>query len=135
MTANTCSEATAALTGNVLRQVERDFGQLVCPITLHRPVPELLATSWSVLRETLVAGNVDRAAKETVASTVSRVNRCPYCVDAHVMMLEAAGKHEVTRAIELGDYDRIPYAHLRSVALWAAATRQQGSALLAEPPF
>ncbi len=132
---STTVDPAGELTKEVLRQVKRDFGDVLCPITLHEPVPELLAASWSALRETLVSGDVDRATKETVASIVSRANRCPYCVDAHVVMLEAAGKHEVTRAIERGDYASIPYPHLRAVALWAAATGKRGSAELVAPPF
>ncbi|SNR31630.1 alkylhydroperoxidase AhpD family core domain-containing protein [Haloechinothrix alba] len=68
----------------VYRQVERDFGMLAPPVILHSPAPDVLASGWLMLRETLlVDGRAGRAAKETVAAAVSEGNRCPYCVDVH----------------------------------------------------
>ena len=76
------------LTAEVYRQMQADF--LPIPLlTLHSPVPEVLAGVWSILRETLLAGAVDRAQKEVVAAVVSKTNECPFCVDAHRLMLEA----------------------------------------------
>jgi alkylhydroperoxidase family enzyme len=70
--------------GDVYRQVARDFGMLAPPVSLHAPAPAVLAASWMLLRETLVAsGSASRAAKEAVAASVSRANACPYCVDVH----------------------------------------------------
>ncbi len=40
-------------------------------LTLHAPMPEVMAGVWSILRETLLAGQVDRAQKEVVAATLS----------------------------------------------------------------
>ncbi|MEX0993552.1 MAG: carboxymuconolactone decarboxylase family protein [Solirubrobacterales bacterium] len=128
-------QTAQALVETVYGQMKRDFGLVACPITLHRPVPELLAASWSTLRETVVADGVDRAAKETVASTISQLNGCPYCVDAHVVMLGAVGKRDVQRAIDRHDYDAIPYENLRALAHWAAATRTPDAAELLAPPF
>ncbi|MEU1374807.1 hypothetical protein ABZ442_14195 [Streptomyces triculaminicus] len=63
---------------------EREFGLLAPPLALHSPAPEALAACWLMLRETLLAdGRVSRAAKEAVATGVSRDNSCPYCVDVH----------------------------------------------------
>ncbi|WP_347566705.1 carboxymuconolactone decarboxylase [Streptomyces griseocarneus] len=63
---------------------EREFGLLAPPLALHSPAPESLAACWLMLRETLLAdGRVSRAAKEAVATGVSRDNSCPYCVDVH----------------------------------------------------
>ncbi|OKI86589.1 alkylhydroperoxidase [Streptomyces sp. CB02058] len=68
----------------VYTQIERDFGVLAPPLALHSPAPEVLAASWLLLREILlVEGRVGRAAKEVVATEVSRANSCPYCVDVH----------------------------------------------------
>ncbi|MEM7164125.1 MAG: carboxymuconolactone decarboxylase family protein [Planctomycetota bacterium] len=82
----------------VLTQARRDFGAAVEPVTLHRAVPPLLAAVWAVLRETLVVGAVPRATKEAVAVGVSRANQCPYCVDAHSIMLRAIGDPVPTAA-------------------------------------
>ncbi|HEV2377067.1 MAG TPA: carboxymuconolactone decarboxylase family protein [Streptosporangiaceae bacterium] len=65
-------------------QVERDFGMLAPPVSLHSPAPGPLTACWVMLRETLLAsGHAGRAAKETVAAVVSDTNTCPYCVAVH----------------------------------------------------
>jgi len=87
------------LVARVYVQTKKEFGALVEPFTLHSPFPELLAGAWSACRESLLVGNVSRAVKETVAATVSRINRCPYCVDAHTIMLNAASAHNSANAI------------------------------------
>jgi len=74
----------------VYRQVERDFRMLAPPVALHSAAPEVLAASWMILRETLLAqGVADRASKEAVATGVSVANACPYCADVHGMTLAA----------------------------------------------
>ncbi|MQS10766.1 carboxymuconolactone decarboxylase family protein [Streptomyces kaniharaensis] len=76
----------------VYAEVEREFGMLAPPVALHAPAPPVLAATWVMLRETLVAaGRVDRAAKESVAAAVSRANTCPYCVEVHTTAVGALG--------------------------------------------
>lgn len=68
----------------VYAQALREFGVVAPPLALHSPAPETLAASWLLLRETLLAqGRVSRAAKEAVATAISRANDCPYCVEVH----------------------------------------------------
>ena len=70
--------AARGLAGRVYEQVEREFGVLAPSVALHSPAPEVLAASWLMLREVLlVTSNVDRAAKEAVAATVSLRQRRP----------------------------------------------------------
>jgi AhpD family alkylhydroperoxidase len=76
--------AAQGLVGHVYDQVKQEFGVLAPSVALHSPAPEMLAASWLMLRETLiVTGNVDRTAKEAVASAVSLGNTCPWCVTVH----------------------------------------------------
>lgn len=113
-----------AATGRVREiyaQVRRDFGAVVEPLTLHSPAPDLLAGAWCALRETLVAGRVPRAVKETVATAVSELNRCPWCVDAHGIMMAAAGSGSESA--------HEPYVR------WAASTLTPGAEILEKPPF
>jgi alkylhydroperoxidase family enzyme len=64
--------------------MERDWGFLAPPISLHSPSPEVMAASWLMMCETLLAsGRADRVLKESVASAVSEANTCPYCVEVH----------------------------------------------------
>jgi AhpD family alkylhydroperoxidase len=90
----------------VYQQMQTDFLP-VPPLTLHSPVPQLMAGAWSIIRETLYTGQVDRALKEAVAATVSKTNACPYCVDVHTSMLHATAEHDAADAIRRGSYDRI----------------------------
>lgn len=85
------------LVAGVYYQVERDFGMLAPPISLHSPAPEVLAAAWLVLRETLLAqGQASRAAKESVATAVSAANSCPYCVEVHSATQDLLGRSDVT---------------------------------------
>ena len=95
------------LVAQVYVQIKRDFGDIVEPLMLHSRLPELLAGCWSVTRESLVVGGVPREIKEAVAATISKINRCPYCVDAHTMMLHATASHEAAVAIGQSREDQI----------------------------
>jgi AhpD family alkylhydroperoxidase len=127
-------ESATGLVARVYAQARRDFG-LLPPIPLHSQDPALLAGMWAVLRETLVAGSVPRPVKEAVAAAVSRRNRCPYCVDAHSLMLVAAGRRGVAREIAAGREGEIRDEDLRRAVAWAAASRSPGAPELASPPF
>lgn len=83
------------LVADVYRQVEHDFSMLAPPVALHSAAPEVMAASWMILRETLLAqGFADRAGKEAVATGVSIANGCPYCAEVHGMTLEAMSAAE-----------------------------------------
>jgi AhpD family alkylhydroperoxidase len=124
-----------SLSAKVLRQIRREFGAEVEPFTLHQPVPELLAGVWIACRETLLAGSGRRDAKEMVAATVSSINRCPYCLDAHSIMVLNASGHDYSEALTEGKFADIKEPFLREVAEWARATRTPGSQILCTPPF
>ena len=60
--------AARGLVAQVYQQIESDYGFLAPPITLHSPSPEVMAASWLMMRETLLAsGRADRVMKEAVA--------------------------------------------------------------------
>lgn len=115
-------------------QIRRDFGVVAEALSLHAPVPELLAGSWCVLREVLVVGRVPRVRKEVVAASVSRANDCPFCVEAHSIMLGAAGEGRVARALRKGA-PSVGKPELDRYAAWAEATRRPGDPALRDPPF
>ncbi len=129
------SVSAESLSGKVLASVRREFGAEVEPFTLHLPVPELLAGAWMACRETLIAGGGRRDAKEAVAATVSAINRCPYCIDAHSIMVLGASGSDLSKAFFEGKPELVQDPVLRSACLWASATRSPGSPLLANPPF
>ncbi len=127
--------STEGLVARVYPQIKKEFGALVEPFTLHSPSPELLAGAWSACRESLLVGNVRREVKEAVAATVSRINQCPYCVDAHTIMLNAISARNSAEAIIHQCDDQIRDAAVRSIVEWAAATRSPGAEILLSPPF
>ncbi|MCP4164747.1 MAG: alkylhydroperoxidase [Chloroflexi bacterium] len=127
--------ATTGLLAQTYPQIKRDFGALVEPFALHAPAPRLLAGVWMATRETELVGGVRRELKEAVAATVSRLNHCTYCADAHTMMLHATSAHDVAAAISRGQEGRIQDAGVRQIIAWANATRSPGDPLLQTPPF
>lgn len=113
-------------------QIQRDFGALVEPFTLHSPMPRLLAGVWMACRETLVVGHVRRDYKEAVATTISRINRCPYCVDAHTIMLYAL---DTRAAAAIERPETLSDPALRAIIEWAAALHPRNATTLQTPPF
>lgn len=116
-------------------QMRRDFGMVVSLVLLHSPVTELFYGVWAVLRETLLVGNVPRNLKEAVSATVSKINECPFCVDAHTIMLHALAEHEAVEAILQGQKDQIKNPEVQAMIEWASASRTPDSPLLGTPPF
>ncbi len=122
------------LVARVYEQMEADY-ELVPPLTLHSSAPELMAAVWAVIRESLVAGPVSRTGREAVAAAVSTTNRCPFCVDAHAIMLSGANESAVARAILAGHADRVADPRIGPLVRWALATRSPGAAVLQSAPF
>src|SRR5690242_5780681 len=74
----------------VYEQISRDFGIERPPtFVVLSSAPEILVPAWALLRESLIAGAGDRTGKELAALGVSLTNKCPFCVDAHTMLLHA----------------------------------------------
>jgi AhpD family alkylhydroperoxidase len=103
----------------IYAQLRRDLGSVAEPLALHAPLPDLLGSAWAILRETLLAGQVARGQKEAVAATVSTRNRCPWCIDIHSMMLQAAGHPQARLAIADGQVETIIDPSLRAIVAWA----------------
>lgn len=116
-------------------QMRRDFGSVLPLILLHSPAPALFYGVWAVLRETLLVGNVPRGFKEAVSGAVSKLNECPFCVDAHTIMLHATAEHEAAEAIAQGQIAQIKDPEVRALVEWASANRRPGSPVLLAPPF
>jgi AhpD family alkylhydroperoxidase len=115
-------DSATGLTAELYQQMQTDF-LAVPPLTLHSPAPQVMAGVWSILRETLRTGSVDRAFKEAMAATVSKTNACPYCVDVHASMLHATSDHDAAGAILRGDYDSIHNPRIRAIVEWVLANR------------
>ena len=126
--------SATGLTAELYRQMQADFLP-VPPLTLHSPVPQIMAGVWTILSETLHAGKVDRALKEAVAAAVSRTNECLYCVDVHTSMLHATSEHDTASAILQGDYDSIYDPQLHAIVQWIVANATANTNGVLPQPF
>ncbi|MDH3200043.1 MAG: carboxymuconolactone decarboxylase family protein [Myxococcales bacterium] len=127
--------AARGLVAEVYAQLRAEF-QLAPPLTLHSPAPRILAGAWSVTRESqIVPGRLSRPVKEAISVSVSHINRCPYCVDAHTGLLHGAAQHDVAACIRNGQAEAIADDRIREVVRWALATRQPNDPIVTNPPF
>ncbi len=120
---------------HIYRQIRNDF-QLVPPLTLFSPSPELLAGVWAIWRESqFVQGVTPRSTLEAISAAVSQINECSYCVDAHSGMLHATSNHDVVNAIFMRDIALIENIKTRQIVEWALSTKRPDSQVLASPSF
>jgi len=128
-------KASNPLVIEVYSQIKRDFGKIVEPFSIHASFPKLLAGVWMASRESELVGVVPRSYKEAVAATVSVLNSCPYCVDAHSIMLYATGEKGIANAICDGKYDQISDEKIRKIVKWTLSTLSPGSSTNYDLPF
>jgi AhpD family alkylhydroperoxidase len=122
------------LVRQVYRQVEQEFGVLAPPMALHSPAPQVLAASWLMLRETLiVTGQVDRAAKEAVATAVSLRNTCPFCVTMHSSTLSGLAGWTGLTARANHTAGSVTDPRVRAAHAWAVDSGTEEGALRHEP--
>ncbi|WP_182909241.1 carboxymuconolactone decarboxylase family protein [Microbispora sp. H13382] len=120
-------QAATGRVAEVYDQIARDFGMARLPLFMTlSPAPDVLAPTWAVLRESLLAGQAPRTAKEVVAAGVSLANKCPFCVDAHTVLLHATGEHRLAETVARGETPSDP-EHARLFA-WATGTATAGQA-------
>jgi alkylhydroperoxidase family enzyme len=125
--------AAQGLVGEVYREIERDFGVLAPPMTLHSPVPGVLAGAWLMLRETmLVPGQVDRVVKEAMATAVSVANTCPFCVTVHSRTYGGMTDSSAGAAVAQG---RAEDPAVGAGLAWAQASVRADTAAIAGIPF
>ncbi|MEU1615828.1 carboxymuconolactone decarboxylase family protein [Streptomyces sp. NPDC005722] len=121
-------------TAAVYAQLAADFGIGHAPTFVAlSAAPDLLAAAWAVLRESLLAGRVPRADKELVAVGVSAANRCPFCVDAHTVLLHATGDHRLAETVARGGTPGDPGQ--AALVAWGRATATPGTPAAAAYPF
>lgn len=125
--------AAEGLVADVYEQMRRDFA-VVPPITLHSPLPQVMAGVWSIVRESMMAGPVNRAYREAVAASVAKINECPFCLEVHTGMMKGASADEGA-AMLLQGTDSVENPKLHSIIEWGLANRSPGSEILRNPPF
>jgi AhpD family alkylhydroperoxidase len=115
-------KAATGRTAEVYAQLAGEFGMARMAVFLTlSPAPGVLAATWALLRESLLAGQAPRTGKEIVALGVSMANKCPFCVAAHTTLLHATGDHTLAETIAAGGVPDDPeYAELLA---WAKGER------------
>ncbi|WP_326656598.1 carboxymuconolactone decarboxylase family protein [Streptomyces sp. NBC_00385] len=109
-------KSATGVVADVYAQMSTDFGIERAPtFVVLSASPPLLTSAWALARESLLAGQVSRTDKEVVAAGVSLANRCPFCVDAHTVLLHATGDHRLAETIARGEQPADP-AHRRLLA-------------------
>jgi len=127
-------DAAKGLTAQVYHQLQADF--MPAPlVVLHSPVPDVMAGVWSILRETLMAGKVNRSYKEAVAATVSKANECPFCVEAHTVMLRATSDDDVADAILQDNHNGIHDPQMHALVQWIWTNRIANPDIVRPLPF
>ncbi|MGC5284952.1 carboxymuconolactone decarboxylase family protein [Micromonospora sp. DT231] len=96
------ASAATGRTAEVYRQMSDDFLGPLPTFQVLAAVPEVLAATWALMREALLAGDASRVERELVAAAVSRANRCQFCVDSHAMLLHALGEPKLAEAVVRG---------------------------------
>lgn len=133
----TAPPSPGAATGRVAEvygQIARDFG-IDRPVTfvVLSSAPEILAPAWALMRESLIAGPGTRTGKELAALGASLANKCPFCVDAHTLLLHATGDHALAERLARG---KAPEKEVQArMVAWGEATRVPGSPELTPLPF
>ncbi|MET8040455.1 carboxymuconolactone decarboxylase family protein [Micromonospora sp. NPDC005215] len=117
--------AATGLTAAVYRQMSDDFLGPLPTFQVLAAVPEVLAATWALMREALLAGNASRVDRELVAAAVSRANRCQFCVDAHATLLHALGAPKLAEVV-VRDGTPTETRQAELVA-WARASRSPGA--------
>ncbi len=126
----------SGLVFDVYSQLKRDFGKIVEPIALHSIIPELLASNFCAFRETyIIEDKVERDVKDAIATSVSKINKCPWCIDAHSIMLYGLKSTKVAKAIQTGDLDIIDNSKTKSIIEWASSSRSPESMIIKGPRF
>ncbi len=115
--------SATGVVARVYAAAENEFGLLAPPVALHSPDPSVLAATWLLLRETLIAtAGPQRAVKEAVAAGVSLANRCPYCVEVHGAVLGGVlgdrGRADA-EAVAADRLEQVGDPVVRAVVAWA----------------
>jgi AhpD family alkylhydroperoxidase len=118
----------------VYRQARDEIGMLPDAVTMFSSAPDLLVATWAPFRETLLAtGTTPRVVKEAVAARVSVLNKCPFCVDAHTIMLYGSGAGDFATSLLSGQPQLAGDPRLLAVSDWVTSTMARPAEPLPAP--
>ncbi len=121
---------------NLYKHINLNFGKLAEPFVLHSSNVELTAGVWAMLYETvLVDGEVKRSLKEAIATIVSEINKCPYCVDAHSIMIFGTEKGLQNDISIVKEGTIKPKTKDEKIIQWALRNLDFDNSVIQNPPF
>ncbi len=124
------------LVRDVYQQLKDEMGDVVEPISMHALVPELLQHIYSILREVvIIEDTVPRKYKEAVGAAVSSSNDCPYCVDAHTIMIIGLSDKKMAKAVVKKDLSLLEDRETIKLIRWSFNTKAFDSLIVKDPPF
>lgn len=82
-------------TNKILSEIKSTFGLIPKLWMAYANYPLLLKANWYKQNAVMNKGSLSAVLKQAVALIVSEQNSCEYCVDAHKMMLNSMGYHQV----------------------------------------
>lgn len=126
------SKATGKL-AEVYQQIQKDF-MIATPFTVHSSHADLVMGTFAMERESMFYGIVPREQKESIAAGVSTTNECPYCIDAHTMMMAAVDAGDAADSIYTGK-GKIQDEVIRQRFEWAKSTYKPDAPIIRNPPF
>jgi len=114
------AKAAQGLIRAVYDQARKEIGMLPDAVTMFSPSEQIGTASWGLFREALLStGPAPRLVKEAVAAQVSKLNDCPFCVDAHSIMLYGGGAGTFATSLLSGAPELAGDPELTAVAEWA----------------
>jgi len=120
----------------IYKHIELNFGALAEPFTIHSINTELIAAVWAMLYETtLIENKIRRSIKEAIAASISEINKCNYCVDAHSMMLFGIEKSLQNNISTLLEGKTEPKTKEDKIIFWALQNLNFDSEIITKPPF
>src|SRR5262249_28380392 len=118
----------------VYDQARKEIGMLPDAVVMFSPSESIGTTSWGLFRETLLSsGPAPRLVKEALAAQVSKLNECPFCVDAHTIMLYGGGAGTFATSLLSGAPELAGDPELTAVAGWAEAVMTRPAGQVAAP--
>ena len=118
------------------KHIELNFGKVAEPFVLHSLNEKLAAGVWAMLYETVLAeGKVKRSLKEAIATCVSEINICSYCVDAHSIMIFGTEKTLQDNISNIKNGKTEAKSKEDKIILWAMNNLNFEHPIILNPPF
>ena len=120
----------------VYNHIELNFGKIAEPFVIHSINSKLTAGVWAMLFETvLIETEIKRSLKEAIATCISDINKCSYCVDAHSVMILGTEKKLQSGISKIKKENPELKSKEDKMISWALNNLNFESKIIQDPPF